>query len=49
MLGHSYFIAKDKNELEEKLKYQVKPLLKEYLKDGILIDTEELRAKIKNL
>jgi len=41
-LGHSYFIANDKNELEEKLKYQIKPLLREYLKDGVLRDEAKL-------
>jgi len=37
-IGHSYFIAKDddKDELQNKLEYQVKPLLREYVKDGIL-------------
>ena len=35
MLGHSYFIGSNK-ELKNKLQYQVKPLLKEYIKDGIL-------------
>ncbi len=37
MLGHSYFIG-DKDELEKKLKYQVVPLLKEYVSDGVLTD-----------
>ena len=40
MLGHSYFIADNEEQLEEelenKLKYQVIPLLKEYVKDGVL-------------
>lgn len=35
-IGHSYFIAKDDNDLKRKLEYQVKPLLKEYVKDGVL-------------
>lgn len=37
-IGHSYFIANDdnKDELQNKLEYQVKPLLREYVKDGIL-------------
>jgi 5-methylcytosine-specific restriction enzyme B len=39
-IGHSYFIAEndDKNELFNKLEYQVKPLLKEYVKDGVLME-----------
>lgn len=32
MLGHSYFIG----DVKTKLKYQIKPLLKEYVKDGVL-------------
>jgi 5-methylcytosine-specific restriction endonuclease McrBC GTP-binding regulatory subunit McrB len=36
MLGHSYFLAKNDAELQNKLDYEIKPLLKEYLKDGIL-------------
>lgn len=39
MLGHSYFIADDETTLEAKLKYQVLPLLKEYLSDGILLES----------
>jgi len=39
MLGHSYFIAENDEELENKFKYQVIPLLKEYIKDGILNET----------
>jgi DNA polymerase III delta prime subunit len=41
-IGHSYFISskkedsKAKKELELKLKFEIKPLLKEYVKDGIL-------------
>ncbi|MDF1878110.1 AAA family ATPase [Sulfurimonas sp. SAG-AH-194-C20] len=49
LLGHSYFIAKDTEELKNKVEYQIKPLLKEYVKDGVLIDTAELRAKINTL
>lgn len=41
MIGHSYFIIEDENEeeLESKFKYEIKPILKEYLKDGILLDS----------
>ncbi|MFA7111706.1 MAG: AAA family ATPase [Bacilli bacterium] len=35
-IGHSYFIAKTKEELEMKLEYEIKPLLREYANDGIL-------------
>ena len=47
MLGHSYFIANNKDELEEKLKYQIKPLLDEYVKDGVL--NENAKDKIDTL
>lgn len=36
MVGHSYFLAKDENELELKWRYEILPLLNEYIKDGIL-------------
>lgn len=37
MLGHSYFLANDAKELVFKLEYEIKPILREYLKDGILL------------
>ena len=38
MPGHSYFLEEDESDLilEDKLVYQIKPLLMEYIKDGIL-------------
>ena len=53
-IGHSYFITdKDgedgKKELQMKLTYEILPILKEYLKDGILIDNEDVKMKINNL
>ncbi|MGM5630917.1 AAA family ATPase [Apibacter raozihei] len=36
-IGHSYFVMKDNREL--RLKYEIIPILKEYLKDGILKDS----------
>ena len=41
MIGHSYFMAKDEAELTLKLDYDIKPLLKEYIKDGILNISKE--------
>ncbi|MBQ5982360.1 MAG: AAA family ATPase [Prevotella sp.] len=35
-VGHSYFMAKDMASLKLKMKYEVVPLIKEYIKDGIL-------------
>lgn len=36
MVGHSYFMAKDLDELKNRVCYEVIPLVKEYIKDGIL-------------
>lgn len=35
-VGHSYFLAKDMDTLCMKMRYEVVPLIKEYIKDGIL-------------
>lgn len=35
-VGHSYFMAKDIDMLKMKMRYEVVPLIKEYIKDGIL-------------
>src|SRR5574337_1652787 len=36
LIGHSYFLAKDDAELKIKLEYEIKPILREYVRDGIL-------------
>ncbi len=36
MVGHSYFMAKTLDELKAKLEYEIIPLIKEYINDGIL-------------
>lgn len=36
MVGHSYFMAKEATELKNRIRYEVIPLVKEYIKDGIL-------------
>jgi 5-methylcytosine-specific restriction protein B len=43
-IGHSYFMATSKEELDIKIKYEVVPILKEYVKDGVLNEkaTEEI-------
>lgn len=52
-IGHSYFISEKEEEssalfeLKLKLQYEIKPLLKEYVKDGILTGAAE--EKIKEL
>lgn len=37
-LGHSYFLAETEEKLKLKLEYEIKPILHEYVKDGILLD-----------
>ena len=44
MVGHSYFMAKDENELDLKWKYEIVPLLREYYKDGII--NQDVKADI---
>lgn len=48
-LGHSYFMAKDAQELKLKLQYEIVPILNEYVKDGLLLESakEEIN-KIAN-
>jgi DNA polymerase III delta prime subunit len=38
-IGHSYFIVKDEKELKIRLEYEIKPILREYLKDGIFLES----------
>lgn len=43
--GHSYFLAKDKAELRQRFKYELLPLIDEYLREGFLGPcAAELRA-----
>jgi 5-methylcytosine-specific restriction endonuclease McrBC GTP-binding regulatory subunit McrB len=37
MIGHSYFLAESEAELNSRLEHEIKPLLREYIKDGILL------------
>ena len=54
-IGHSYFIPSSEAmtedefeiELKQKLKYEIKPILYEYIKDGILLDSA--KEVVKNL
>lgn len=36
MVGHSYFMASSFDELSRKMKYEVVPLIDEYIKDGLI-------------
>lgn len=54
MIGHSYFMANGLNEgedLKNNLEYKIKPILREYAKDGVLIDNgnESVMDKINDL
>ena len=49
MVGHSYFMAQNLEELQNKLEYEIKPLLLEYLKDGILKLNDEIKDKVNKL
>jgi 5-methylcytosine-specific restriction protein B len=44
-LGHSYFLADNLEILRLKLEYEIKPILCEYLKDGILNQKAENEIK----
>ena len=46
-IGHSYFITDSEKTKEHRLKYEIKPLLREYLKDGIL--KESAKEEINRL
>lgn len=46
-LGHSYFLVENEKQLELKLEFEIKPLLNEYVKDGIL--NEEAIKEIAKL
>jgi 5-methylcytosine-specific restriction enzyme B len=48
MVGHSYFMAFSEDELRIKLEYEIKPLIREYAKDGIiLIIDKELKEELE--
>ena len=48
MPGHSYFMAGSLEELNYKLEYEIKPLIREYAKDGI-ITVKDLETELENL
>ncbi len=48
MVGHSYFMAQDVQELQLKLQYEIIPLIQEYAKDGIInVSNEDLKIEIE--
>ena len=51
-IGHSYFIMNDmdgKDISNIRIKYEIIPILKEYVKDGIFKDKTDAENKIDNL
>jgi 5-methylcytosine-specific restriction endonuclease McrBC GTP-binding regulatory subunit McrB len=48
MVGHSYFMAKSKDELQDKVKYEILPLISEYINDGILNVKQEEKKQAFN-
>ena len=46
-LGHSYFLVDTLSELNMKLEFEIKPILFEYVKDGVL--SQEAEKEIKAL
>jgi MoxR-like ATPase len=48
-IGHSYFLAQTLKELELKLEFEIKPILREYLKDGILNKTNSAGRSTEEL
>ena len=54
-LGHSYFILKDGTEEEQnselsiRLKYEIMPILREYVKDGLLLESDNLNKKLEDI
>lgn len=47
MIGHSYFLPQAGGTLEMRLEYEIKPILREYVRDGILLETA--RGEIEEL
>lgn len=49
MIGHSYFLAETEEDYQMNLDYKIRPLLEEYLRDGIIVDNGEMKAAIGNI
>lgn len=47
-IGHSYFLVDD-NEIKMKLKYEIRPLLIEYINDGVLLESAWEKVKELNV
>lgn len=49
MIGQSYFMYDNEEDMKFCIEYKIKPLLVEYLRDGILLKNENLKDRIKNI
>lgn len=49
MVGHSYFLADTEEDYNINLNYKIRPLLEEYLRDGIIVDKGGIKEAIKNI
>ncbi|RYY90235.1 MAG: restriction endonuclease [Chitinophagaceae bacterium] len=48
-LGHSYFIKQEDAGAATRFRYEILPILEEYIKDGVLLDNDDLRQEMKKL
>lgn len=49
MIGHSYFLVKSDDELKIRLEFEIKPILREYLKDGIFLESASEKIEALNV
>ncbi|MDO4195444.1 MAG: hypothetical protein Q4D33_04745 [Prevotellaceae bacterium] len=49
MIGHSYFLAPTEDDYKMNLDYKIRPLLREYLRDGILVERGGVKEAIDSL
>lgn len=49
MMGHSYFLAPTEDDYAMNLEYKIRPLLNEYLRDGIIVERGGVKEAIANL
>lgn len=47
MIGQSYFMWKNEEDMSFCVEYKIKPLLEEYMRDGILLKNEGLKDRIR--
>ena len=52
-IGHSYFLMADESEMNDRLQYEIIPLLEQYVRDGVLTEAaqqtiDELSERAEN-